>query len=163
MFVTVRIKALTAASMKMTTFWDTASCCLVQADWRFIGVYCLYHQAISAVMMVAVRTFETSVNLFETTWRSVPEGCHLNGHNTSIRMHTVESYKNIPNTLITSQNYQNKTAYKIQSTDRPWRWGRCTSEKQWFFSQPGSGSSPARILANLGISTFKKIRIWKLH
>jgi hypothetical protein len=30
-----------------------------------------------ALMMEAVRTFETSVNFYETSRRSIPEGCHL--------------------------------------------------------------------------------------
>jgi hypothetical protein len=34
---------LTASSMKMVVFWDTAPCSLVAADWSFRGAYCLYH------------------------------------------------------------------------------------------------------------------------
>jgi hypothetical protein len=30
-----------------------------------------------ALMMKAVSTSETSVNLYETTWCNIPEGCHL--------------------------------------------------------------------------------------
>jgi hypothetical protein len=45
--------------MKITSFWDTAS--VIKA-------------------MKAVRTSETMVYFKETTWRHIPEGCHL--HNT---------------------------------------------------------------------------------
>jgi hypothetical protein len=39
-----RFQILTAASMKMTIFWDVAPCSLVQIDRRFKGTYCLHHQ-----------------------------------------------------------------------------------------------------------------------
>jgi hypothetical protein len=55
----MRFQILTAASMKITSFWDTAS--IIKA-------------------MKAVRTSETMVYFNETTWRHIPEGCHL--HNT---------------------------------------------------------------------------------
>jgi hypothetical protein len=38
-------KVLTAASMKMTGFWDDEPCSLVGIDRRFVGVYCLHHQS----------------------------------------------------------------------------------------------------------------------
>jgi hypothetical protein len=38
-----RFLVLTAASMKITVFWDVAACCLVETDRRFRGVYCLHH------------------------------------------------------------------------------------------------------------------------
>jgi hypothetical protein len=34
-------------------------------------------KAMIAMMMEAVGTSETSVNLYETTWRNIPEGYHL--------------------------------------------------------------------------------------
>jgi hypothetical protein len=34
---------LTAASMKMTIFWDAAPCSLVETDRRFRGAHCLHH------------------------------------------------------------------------------------------------------------------------
>jgi hypothetical protein len=34
----VRCKVLTAASMKMTAFWNMAPCSLEKVDLRFIGV-----------------------------------------------------------------------------------------------------------------------------
>jgi hypothetical protein len=40
----VRDQFLTAASMKMTVFWDAAPCSLVQTDLRSRGVHCLCHQ-----------------------------------------------------------------------------------------------------------------------
>jgi hypothetical protein len=49
---------------------------------EFILVTILYdgidnRKQIIALMMEAVRTSETSVKLYETTRRKIPEGCHL--------------------------------------------------------------------------------------
>jgi hypothetical protein len=52
---TVRFHVLTAVSMKM--------CILVETDRRFRDAYCLHHQG-GDLMMEAVRTSETSENLF---------------------------------------------------------------------------------------------------
>jgi hypothetical protein len=41
----VRFEVFTAASMKLTIFWDVAPCILVEVYRRFTGVYCLHHQA----------------------------------------------------------------------------------------------------------------------
>jgi hypothetical protein len=40
----VRFQVHTAASAKMTAFWDISMCSLVKVDRRFSAVYCLYHQ-----------------------------------------------------------------------------------------------------------------------
>jgi hypothetical protein len=40
----VRFQVLTPASMKMMTFWDIASCSLVEVDRRFRGAHYLHHQ-----------------------------------------------------------------------------------------------------------------------
>jgi hypothetical protein len=50
----------------MAVFWDVAPCSQVNIDGRFI-----------AVMMEAVNITEASVNLYETTWRNIPEDSHL--------------------------------------------------------------------------------------
>jgi hypothetical protein len=66
--------------MKMTVFWDVAPCNLVEIGGRFRGAYCLHHQTIIAIiglMMKAVSTFETSVNFYETTRRSISEDRHI--------------------------------------------------------------------------------------
>jgi hypothetical protein len=55
----VRFQALTAMSLKMTVFWDIASCSLVEVYWRFRGSHCLI-----ALIMEAVSTSETSVNFY---------------------------------------------------------------------------------------------------
>jgi hypothetical protein len=39
----VTFEVLNAASMKMTVFWDTVSCFLVEIDRCFIGAYYLHH------------------------------------------------------------------------------------------------------------------------
>jgi hypothetical protein len=40
----VRFQVLTAASVKLTVFWDMAPCSLIEADRRFRSAYCLHHQ-----------------------------------------------------------------------------------------------------------------------
>jgi hypothetical protein len=50
--------------MKMTVFWDVASCSLVDYTWLI------------ALMMEAARTSETSVNFYQTTRRYNPEYTH---------------------------------------------------------------------------------------
>jgi hypothetical protein len=64
----VTFQVLTAASMKMTAFWDVAPRSLVEVDRRLRGAYCL-HQG--------DETSETSVYFYETTRRYIPESCHL--------------------------------------------------------------------------------------
>jgi hypothetical protein len=43
-FGCLRFPVLTAASVKMATFWDIAPCNLVEVDGRFRGTYCLHHR-----------------------------------------------------------------------------------------------------------------------
>jgi hypothetical protein len=57
LLVIVRFQVLTAASMKMTVFWDVAPCSLVEIYRRFRGAYCLYR---FVLMMEAASMFETS-------------------------------------------------------------------------------------------------------
>jgi hypothetical protein len=49
---TVKFQVLTAASMKMTFFWDIAPCSLAEIDRRFRGSYCLHYTAIIIVLMM---------------------------------------------------------------------------------------------------------------
>jgi hypothetical protein len=69
----MRFQVLTAASIKLTVFWDVAPCSPVETDRRFRGAYCLW----AALMMEAVSTSETSVNFYETTRSNIPEDSHL--------------------------------------------------------------------------------------
>jgi hypothetical protein len=55
----VGFQVLTAASIKMTGFWDITSCSLVEVD-----VYFWVH-TVSIVRVIAN----------ENTWRYIPEGC----------------------------------------------------------------------------------------
>jgi hypothetical protein len=61
-------------SSKVTAVWDIVSCSLVEVDRRFRGAHCL--RAIALIMEI-VHISETSVYLYETTRRNIPEGCHL--------------------------------------------------------------------------------------
>jgi hypothetical protein len=40
----VRFEVLTAASMKMSAFWDVAPCRLLEVDRHFRGAYYLHHR-----------------------------------------------------------------------------------------------------------------------
>jgi hypothetical protein len=70
----VIFQVLTAVSMNMTAFWDTAPCSLVEVDRRFRGAYSLHYQGdewwVIALMMKAVRTSETRST--SAKQRSVP-------------------------------------------------------------------------------------------
>jgi hypothetical protein len=59
----------------MAVFWPDASCSLTETDKRFGGAYCLYYQG--ALMMEAVHTFETLVNMHLTTRQYIPEDSKL--------------------------------------------------------------------------------------
>jgi hypothetical protein len=61
-----------AASMKFRVFWDVAPCSQVDVDRRFRGAYCLHHQGV-ALIMEAVCTSETSININLTTRHYIPE------------------------------------------------------------------------------------------
>jgi hypothetical protein len=55
----VRFQVLTAASMKLTVFWDVLPCSQGDVDQRFRGAHCL----LIALMMEEERTSETLVNI----------------------------------------------------------------------------------------------------
>jgi hypothetical protein len=61
-----------ATNIKMAVFWGFEPCSLVYIDRRFRGAYCLV-----ALMMEAVNTSETSVSIYQTTRRNIPEDSHL--------------------------------------------------------------------------------------
>jgi hypothetical protein len=60
----VRLQILTAACMKMRVFWDIYPCCS-----HVVSIFVL--------MKEAVNTSETSVNFYQTIWRSIRKECHL--------------------------------------------------------------------------------------
>jgi hypothetical protein len=60
--------------MKMTSFWDTAPCSIIDVDQRFRGVYCIHHQSNEAC------TFATSIYFNEIALRCILESCHLHTH-----------------------------------------------------------------------------------
>jgi hypothetical protein len=57
-----RFQLPTAMSTKMTVFWGMMSRVIYETI---------------ALMMEVVSTFETSVNIYQTTWRKIPENNHL--------------------------------------------------------------------------------------
>jgi hypothetical protein len=73
----VRFQVLTAASMKITLFWNVAPCSLE----KFTDVSDVFNstqiRTIIALLMEAATTSETSVNFCQTTPRNVPEESYL--------------------------------------------------------------------------------------
>jgi hypothetical protein len=70
--LSARLEVLTAVITKMAVFWVVAPCSVVEVYQHFRSPCCLI-----ALMMEAVRTSETMVNLYQTTWRYNPEDNHL--------------------------------------------------------------------------------------
>jgi hypothetical protein len=64
----LRFQVLTAASMKITAFWDVASCSIVEVP-DVSGVYTVSINA----MMMAARASETLVYFNKITRRYIPE------------------------------------------------------------------------------------------
>jgi hypothetical protein len=54
--------------MKMAVFWDIAPYSLVDIGRHFRGTYCLHHKGDRP---------ETSVSIYKTTRRNIPEDSHL--------------------------------------------------------------------------------------
>jgi hypothetical protein len=78
MHMEVRVQVITTASMEITAFLDVASYitnCTDVSEVRTASI-------IIALMMVAVRTSETSVYLKETTWSYIPEDSRLRARTT---------------------------------------------------------------------------------
>jgi hypothetical protein len=74
----VRFHVLMAASMKMTVFRVVAPCSLVEVYQRLRGACCLHPSStITALMMEAASTSETSVNLYQTVQCNNQEDSHL--------------------------------------------------------------------------------------
>jgi hypothetical protein len=71
--------------MKMAVFWVVAPCRLVYVYQRIRGLYCLHHQAqiraLIDLMMEAVQTSETLVNLYQSRWLYNPEDSRLHTSN----------------------------------------------------------------------------------
>jgi hypothetical protein len=64
------------AGVKVTVFWDTAPCSLVEVERRFRGAYCLHHQG-DLIALEAERVLDTSVNFYEIKRRSILKDCRL--------------------------------------------------------------------------------------
>jgi hypothetical protein len=55
----------------MTVFWEAEPCRLVDVYRRFRGT------TIVSLMMDVASSSETSLNLYQTTWRNIPENSRL--------------------------------------------------------------------------------------
>jgi hypothetical protein len=66
----VTFQFLAAASVKMTAFCNIALYSLVDVDRLFRDEYCLHH--LITLLMEVAHTSQTSVYLYETTWRHIP-------------------------------------------------------------------------------------------
>jgi hypothetical protein len=60
--------------MLMAVLWDVVPCSLLDEDRRFR----VLTASIIAFKMKALRASETSVNVYKTTLRNIPEDSHLN-------------------------------------------------------------------------------------
>jgi hypothetical protein len=89
-FRNVRFQVLTVVSVKRTLFWEVTQCNPVDVHRRFGRRYCLYIQArrvsqatsknkaANDVNVEVLRSSETSVKLYRTTRRHIPEDGALN-------------------------------------------------------------------------------------
>jgi hypothetical protein len=62
--------------MKVTFFWDVASCSLVYTDRRFKGIASI----IRAMIIEAASSSETSVSVYQSTRRDMPEDSNLQAY-----------------------------------------------------------------------------------
>jgi hypothetical protein len=70
--------------MRFRVFWDVLPCSQVDVGRRFRGAVCLQY-----LMMEAVRSDETSVNIYLTTWQYIPEDSKLHTrHRENLKCHT---------------------------------------------------------------------------
>jgi hypothetical protein len=77
----------------MAVFWVVAPCSLVEVYQRFRGAAII--RAI-ALMMEAASTSETSVNVYQTTWRNNPEDSHIyTSRHENLKSHRFQSYLTI--------------------------------------------------------------------
>jgi hypothetical protein len=64
---------LNNVTLKMTVFWEGASCSLVDVYQSFRGGYCHHHAACIIILIVeAASISETLVNFYQTTCRNIP-------------------------------------------------------------------------------------------
>jgi hypothetical protein len=65
----------------MAVFWDVAPCIME-----------LTASTIRALMMKAVSISETSVNIYQATWRNIPEDSHLHIRRTVLAVFKLRSF-----------------------------------------------------------------------
>jgi hypothetical protein len=66
--------------LRMAVFWDVVLCSLLDVDRCFREAYCLHHQGDESeidMMMEAVSSSETQVNIHQITPCNIPEDSHL--------------------------------------------------------------------------------------
>jgi hypothetical protein len=62
----------------MAVFWDATMCTMVDKDQQFRGAHYLHHQCnLISLMMEAVSSSETLVNIYQTIQYNNPEDSHL--------------------------------------------------------------------------------------
>jgi hypothetical protein len=81
----MRLEIHTATNIKITVFWDVAFYSLAE----FTDISEVLAVSIVIILITeATRTFETSVNFYQTTGRNIPEDCNLNTR----RLENLKSY-----------------------------------------------------------------------
>jgi hypothetical protein len=122
-------QVLAAVTMKMAVFWIVASCGLVRVSQGFRGLYCLRHQGDEspiALMMESVRTYETSVNIHQSTRRYNPEDGHLR---CIFRLTDVTRTQQGPKHYLYYQAQARPRS--VQTCIRPWRWRQHVCPERW--------------------------------
>jgi hypothetical protein len=69
----MKLQILTAASVRMTDFYDSTLCSVVENDRRLTGSHCTHQQSFDE----EVSTSESSANFYDTQRRRIPEDCYL--------------------------------------------------------------------------------------
>jgi hypothetical protein len=76
----VSFQVLTATSLKMAVFWDVARYCVVNNDRCSEERIASIIRTMIALLMEAVGSSETSVNIYQTTRYNIPGDSHLRFH-----------------------------------------------------------------------------------
>jgi hypothetical protein len=71
---------ITENNIVIPTAVRTSPYSLVDINRRFRGAYCLYRHSEIALMMEAIITSGTSVNVYQTAQFNAPEDSHLHAH-----------------------------------------------------------------------------------
>jgi hypothetical protein len=145
--------------IKITIFCVVATCWLAWVYRRFRGPGCHHHQGeewLIVLMMEAVRTSETSVNLYQSIWRYNPEHSH---HHT----HRRENLKLYLAFLLLRHGDASLWNYSLHRTDcpSPRRYmNECGTAVEWYWYRKTEGLRHKLLLVILHTPQIRKV-LWK--